>query len=274
MLIGISTPYRKSGLLYRKFRESYGVDDDDVLVIRAPSIVMNPTLDQVVIEQEIAADPAKNKAEYLAEWRDDISGWAPRELIESAVDYGVVVRPPRSDIYYRAFIDVSGGVRDSAACAIAHREDETAVLDCLVEVPSPHDPNAATRQMADVIKSYGLTDATGDKYAAQWTVEAFAKYGITYQHSERDRSAIYLECLPLFTSGRVRLLDHKRLVGQFASLERRTSSLGRDRVDHGPNGHDDLCNAAAGALVMGEDPLAIWDRLGEDSTPIFVPAGW
>jgi hypothetical protein len=53
----------------------------------------------------------------------------------------------------------------------------------------------------------------------------------------------------LFTSGKVKLLDNKRLVNQFASLERRTSSIGKDKVDHGPGGSDDVCNTAAGALV-------------------------
>jgi len=36
MLIGISTPYRKSGLLYRKFRDHFGMDGD-VVAIKAPS---------------------------------------------------------------------------------------------------------------------------------------------------------------------------------------------------------------------------------------------
>src|SRR5438105_4416608 len=45
----------------------------------------------------------------------------------------------------------------------------------------------------------------------------------------RDRSTIYLDVLPLFTSGRVRLVDNRRLTTQFASLERRTSSIGKDR---------------------------------------------
>jgi hypothetical protein len=53
----------------------------------------------------------------------------------------------------------------------------------------------------------------------------------------------------LFTTGRVRLIDNKRMVYQFTSLERRTSPIGKDRIDHGPGGHDDCCNAAAGALV-------------------------
>jgi hypothetical protein len=71
--------------------------------------------------------------------------------------------------------------------------------------------------------------------------------------------------LPLFTSGRARLLDSKRLVTQFASLERRTSPIGKDRVDHGPGGADDLCNSAAGALVAAAgdlDGLEVFRRLG------------
>jgi hypothetical protein len=77
----------------------------------------------------------------------------------------------------------------------------------------------------------------------------FNACGITYRNSDRDRSAIYQDALPLFTSGRARILDNPKLITQFAGLEMRTSSMGRDRIDHGPGGHDDLCNAAAGALV-------------------------
>jgi hypothetical protein len=57
--------------------------------------------------------------------------------------------------------------------------------------------------------------------------------------------------LPLLTAGRVRLIDNDRLVSQFSSLERRTSSTGRDSVNHGSGDrHDDLSNAVAGALTL------------------------
>jgi hypothetical protein len=39
------------------------------------------------------------------------------------------------------------------------------------------------------------------------------------------------------------------MVSQFAALERRTFSTGRERVDPGP-GHDDLCNSVAIALSL------------------------
>jgi hypothetical protein len=41
-----------------------------------------------------------------------------------------------------------------------------------------------------------------------------------------------------------------RLIGQLRNLERRASPMGRDRIDHPPNAHDDLSNSAAGALVL------------------------
>jgi hypothetical protein len=264
MLIGISTPYRKSGLLYQKFCDHYGKDSDGILVIKAPSTALNPTIDQSIIDDAMEEDPAAASAEWLAEFRDDISGWASRELIEAAVDRGVTVRPPLLGIHYQSFVDASGGVRDSFTCGIAHDEKGVAVLDCLVEIKAPFNPDAATSQIAATLKAYRCHSTVGDKYAAEWVVQAFRKCGIVYEQSERDRSAIYLDCLPLFTTGRAKIIDSKRLVHQLASLERRTSSLGKDKVDHGPGGHDDAANSAAGCLVLAASrpaPFAIPDNV-------------
>jgi hypothetical protein len=64
------------------------------------------------------------------------------------------------------------------------------------------------------------------------------------------RSALYSETLPKFSSHQVRLLDHKKLISQYAALERRLLPTGHERIDH-PNRsghHDDLANAVACAL--------------------------
>jgi hypothetical protein len=68
----------------------------------------------------------------------------------------------------------------------------------------------------------------------------------------------------LFTSRRARLIDSARLVAQFAGLERRTFSTGRDRVDHGKAGRDDAANAAAGAMVLAS-------RAAVREVPFVVP---
>lgn len=251
MLIGISTPYRRAGLLYQKWKDHFGQADDDVLVVHGGSRVFNPTLPERIVADALKRDAVAARAEWLAEWRDDIAAFLSRELIEGAVDRGVTVRPRQAGLDYHAFADPSGGLGDSFACAVAHRDAEgRCVLDALHETVPQFDPAQATAEIARTLKAYRVTKVIGDKYAAQWPVAEFSRNYISYEHSERDRSAVYADFLPLLTSGRARLLDSQRLIGQFANLERRASPMGRDRIDHPAGAHDDLSNAAAGALVL------------------------
>jgi hypothetical protein len=263
MLILISTAHKRSGLLYQKWRDAYGRNDPDVLVVKGTTLQFNPTFDAKIIERQIASDPALYRAEYLSEWRDDLSSFISRDLLEAAVDRGVIVRSPIDGTKYQAFADPSGGAHDSFTLGISHREkDGSIVLDLLFERHAPFNPSEVTEEIAALLKSYRCTHVTGDKYAARCVTEAFAKAGITYRQSDADRSAIYLDALPLFTSGRARLIDNARLIAQFAGLERRTFSTGRDRVDHGRQGRDDAANAAAGALVLAAARHGDYDEPG------------
>jgi hypothetical protein len=262
MLILISTVHKRSGLLYEKWKAHYGIADDDVLVIRATTQQLNPTFDAKTIARQIASDPALYNAEYNSQWRDDLSSYISRELLEAAVDRGVVVRPPNPETTYYAFADPSGGAHDSFTAAIAHREKgDVVVLDMLYERRPPFNPSETVQEIATLLQDYGLSKIVGDRYAAQWVVEAFDKCGVRYEQSERDRSQIYLDTLPLFTAGQARLIDNARLIAQFAQLERRTFSSGKDRVDHGRAGHDDLCNSAAGAMILASRRGAYPDNL-------------
>jgi hypothetical protein len=254
MLVLISTAHRRSGLLYDRWKSFYGKADDDVLCVRGTTTQFNPTFDQGVIAKSLASDPALYSAEYNSEWRDDLSTFISRELLDAAVDSGVKVRPPQPGVQYKSFCDPSGGAGDSFAMAVTHAEGDVAVLDCLVEIRAPFNPDEATLQIAATLKSYRISATVADRYAAQWVVAAFGRNDIKLEHSKRDRSQIYLDCLPLFSAGRARLLDDTRLVAQFSQLERRTFSTGKDRVDHGRHGQDDLCNAAAGAMVLATEP--------------------
>ncbi len=249
LLLAASSPYAKRGALWQACKRHFG-KDGPVLVWRAPTRVMNPSLPQSVIDEAYEADPASAAAEFGAEFRSDVASFLDRQLVENAVDADVLVRSPAAGITYRAFADPSGGASDAFTLGIAHAEGDAAILDCLYERKPPFSPVEVVGEVAALLRSYGLTSATGDRYAAQWVVDAFARANVTYTHSERDRSAIYADCLPLFTSGRARLIDNPRLVGQFAGLERRTTTGGRDRIDHAPGAHDDLSNAAAGALTL------------------------
>jgi hypothetical protein len=250
MIVGISTPWRRAGLLHQKYKAHFG-KEGDVLVIQAPSLVLNPTLDPAIVARALEADPAAAGSEWLGQFRSDIGTWLDLATIENAVDIGVLVRPPvvGGKIKYFSGCDPSGGRHDSMTLAISHCEGDVAILDCIVEIKAPFNPTTATQQIAAVLKSYGLTETTGDKYGAGWIPDAFARCGITYRPSTRDRSAIYSDVLPLFNAGRINLIDNPRLVAQFAGLERRATVRG-DRIDHSPGSYDDAANSAALALVL------------------------
>ena len=152
MLVGISSPHKKSGLLYNKWRDYFGKSDDKVLVIQAPTSVLNPTIDPEIIANALEDDHAEASADYLAEWRDDLSSFIQRELIESAVDRGVTVRPYDRQYRYTSWIDTSSGQRDAFTCAVVHKEGDAKVLDNLVGIAAPFNTAEATAQIAAVLK--------------------------------------------------------------------------------------------------------------------------
>lgn len=248
LLLVISSPYSKSGVLYENYRQHYGKSDSPILVWKAASREMNETLPVQVVERALARDRAAAAAEYLAEFRDDIGGFLSVEEIERVIVPGRTMLPFIGGMQYRAFCDPSGGRSDSMTLGIAHGEGERAILDLLREIHAPFSPAEAVREFCQLMKGYRVSEVTGDRYSAEWVKEAFERQGIRYLTSEKNRSEIYLEFLPALTSGQIELLESERLKQQFASLQRRTSGAGRDNVDHGVGAHDDLCNAASGAL--------------------------
>lgn len=102
------------------------------------------------------------------------------------------------------------------------------------------------------MRRYGIHRVTGDRWGSEFVQERFSNRGFYYAVSERTKSELYRELLPILNGARVELLDHKRAVSQICSLERRTARGGRDSIDHPRNGHDDIANAIAGAAVKAK----------------------
>lgn len=250
MLWGISSPHAKRGELYEAYRAYHKPDGDPlVLVAKGPSRTFNSTLSQSVVDRAYAKDAAIAASEYGGEFRSDLEDFASREVIEACVARDVLERPPSSAITYRAFVDPSGGSNDAMTLAIGHLEGDRAVLDALREKKPPFSPEQTVIDFCALLKSYGINEVTGDRYGGEWPREQFRKQGVQYKLAEQVRSDLYRDLLPLLNSGRADLLDSATLVGQLSSLERRVARGGRESIDHKPNAHDDVANAAAGVLV-------------------------
>jgi hypothetical protein len=251
MLVAISSPYSMKGELYYAWKRDFGpAGDPKVLVIQAPSKVMNPGLPQAVIDRAMERDPDSAKAEFLAQWRTDVAQFISEDILENAVSRGVKVRPPIPGVRYHAFGDPSGGGSDSFSLCIAHNEKDRIVIDLVTERLPPFSPDAVVAEHAALLKQYGIAKIVTDRYAGIWPKERYAVHGIAHEVASKTRSDLYLSFLPALNAGRIDLLDHPKSLAQFINLERRTRIGGRDTIDHQQGQHDDLANAIAGAVDL------------------------
>ena len=250
VLLMASSPYAKRGELYGAYRRHFGKDDARVLVWKADTATMNPKIDPAIIAEAYDSDPEAARAEYGAEFRDDLADFVTREVVDAVTCWGRSELPPEPGIQYAAFCDPSGGISDSMTLAVAHlRDGAVCVLDAVLECRPPFDPEVAVAECTAVLNRFGITRVIGDRYAGEWPKARFAEHGISFEQSARPKSDIYHDLLPLLNARRVELLDNHRLAAQLVGLERRTSRQGKDSIDHSPGGHDDLVNAVGGVLV-------------------------
>jgi hypothetical protein len=278
MLMVLSSPYARRGLVFERHKDHFGRDDADVLVVAGPSSAFNPVLDQAVIDAACANDPEAARSEWLGEFRSDVAALLDPELIDAAVDRDRPLElPPGRGVRYFAHVDAAAGGGGGAAYAIALAHKEAGgclVVDLVQGAAGRFDPQAITRGYAGLLREYGVNNVVGDRFAPGWVEAAWREHGIAYRQSEPNRSEIYLAMVPAFSRGLVRLPDHPRLLRELRLLERRVARNGRETVTHPHGATDDLVNAACGALRSASTAApALWaqaDLVG-DGPPAPVP---
>jgi hypothetical protein len=252
VLLCASSPHAMRGALWEAYRQYYGHADEDVLVWQATTNDMNPTVSQAWIDQQLAKDPVRAAADYLAQFRSDVTGFISRDAVMACVVPGLRERPPDRRLHFHAFCDPSGGSSDSMTLCIAHNDiaRRTVVLDALREVKAPFSPEAVVAEFCALLTSYGVYSVIGDHYAKLWPVEVFSRHGKRYEQHAQAKSDLYAGLLPLINSRRIELFDLPSLIGQTCALERSTRHGAAEKIDHPPRGHDDVINAVAGVAAL------------------------
>ena len=182
MLIGISSPYRRTGLLYARYKDFWNADDDSVLVVQGATSVFNPTIDQKTIAKEMVDDPEGGRSEWGAEFRADISALLDDQVIEDSINYARPLElPRRAHRKYFAFADASAGRHDAFTLAIGHLEAENFVCDVIRARLAPFEPRSVAEEYALLARSYQCNKIIGDNFAGEWVANAFADAGIKYE---------------------------------------------------------------------------------------------
>jgi hypothetical protein len=91
LLLCLSTPYSRRGVLWDAHRRYFG-KDGDTLIWQADTKIMNPSVPQSVIDSAYDEDPASASAEFGAQFRSDLEAFVSQEIIDS-VTVPVSCRP-------------------------------------------------------------------------------------------------------------------------------------------------------------------------------------
>ena len=255
-LIKISTPYLRSGILYQDYTNHYAKDSEDILVWTSDTVTMNPSISEKRLERERRLDPLRYEREYEAQFVSDVESFIPIAWVEAARIRDRHELPPQPRLRYAAGVDVSGGAgKDAFALSICHLEGDRVVQD-LLKSWRRQELEATVREVAEICFRYRVFEVWGDRYASNWTVEAFRRMRVSYRNpldyktrNYLDRSALYQQLEPLFATHRIDILDNEPLCRELMLLERANKAGGKPRIDHPRRGSDDLSNSLAAAAV-------------------------
>src|ERR1700722_16063483 len=227
MWVSISTGYRKAGLQYDKWRQHFGQDSADVLVVQGSTLDFNPSISSAIVQQAREADPEASEAEWGGGFRNDISSFLDDQTIERSVDYSRPLElPPLDKHRYSAFLDPSGGRHDAMTICIGHSDKQNWFCDLVRGKQPPFNPEACVLEFVELMRDYGCKSVVSDAYAGEWVTSAFAKHNCKVIRSEQKKSEIYLESLPLFMRDIVHLPNHPKMIRELRLLERRVSRSG------------------------------------------------
>jgi hypothetical protein len=260
-LIKISTPFAKEGVLFDDFESSFGQNDPDLLVVRATTREMNPTIASRTLDREKRRDPKRYAREYEAIFAENVEAFIPAALIEQSIVPGRTQLPAQNGRYYIGGVDASGG----GACAftlsivIVEPDSKPDIVECLSmgwERSRDRQLNleGVVSEACSIFTAYGITAVMSDRYSAGWARQAFARQGVTLIDA-KDKSTTYGELEPLFTAGRVACLDHPVKNRQLGLLERRPRPGGKPLISPPRGTHDDYANSFALACVAAAENM-------------------
>jgi hypothetical protein len=270
-IVGISTPWNKSGLLYKyheagtegwkyklqALREEY----QGVCVLKGPTAVLgNKLVEREFLKKEKDRNPMAFEREMLAEFQDSISGFIPSILVNDAVDHGIYQRPYDPRYTYYAAMDPAFK-RDAFGFAICHNQKGTIVVDAVQRmVPANGEtlnPGAVLDVIIPLMRAYRCNLIYSDQYHLESLGQLTRERGFEIfpvKFTSKSKAELYGNLQQLFLQKRIRLVDDYELIRELKSLERTLTSGGAIQISAPPGQHDDMATVLVIAAAQ-----AMWD---------------
>jgi len=272
LLLLLSTPWTKSGVMYEHFRDRDATPGR--IVWRAPTLTMNPYANCELMERH-RRDRGENfyKREYLAEFSEDSFAYIESADVDAAIAAGTSCFPPTPNVRYCMGLD-PGRRRDHFGCAVAHRDGDTIVVDWCKEWK----PGLFGLKYADVLPQIWATarqyhihkiasDQTdfGGLEASIPTVNGVAEFEMERVMTGGQSGAELSDVThALFASRKLVLPDQSGLAEEFKRLADYLTQGGARDI-RAKRGHDDRSRA-----VM----LAVFQAFKQPQARFHTPEVW
>lgn len=255
-----SSSYTREGSAWETFRDHFGRDDSDVLVVQGSTEFFNPNVSRAYLEQERRRlGPRLYAMHFECEWLDAmLDGFFG--TFEPCIRKGVESFEPRERHHYVAAID-AGFRADSFALAIAHRERRQGqppltVLDyCESWRPQrgvPLSVEGTVRQTANRMFAYGVSAAAADQFCFDALRESYLRAGVLLRQepwTATSKPTRFRMVRDAMLDGLIVLPEHDDLVRELYSISAKLLKSGGERIEARGSGRDDLAHAAVLALT-------------------------
>lgn len=270
-IVGISTPWNKSGLLYKyheagtegwKFKlQALREEYQGVCVLKGPTAVLgNKLVERSFLKKERDRNPQAFEREMLAEFQDSITGFIPSVLVNAAIDQGIYSRPYNPKYTYYAAMDPAFK-RDAFGFGIVHNEKGTIVVDHVVRMIPPNgetlNPSAVLDVIIPLLRVYRCNLIYSDQYHLESLGQlvrerGFEIFPVTF--TSKSKAELYGNLQQLFLQKKIKLIDDYELIRELKSLERTLTSGGAISISAPPGQHDDMATVVVIAAAQ-----AMWD---------------
>ena len=259
-LVKISTPFGKQGILWQEFQQRA---EKSFPVWQLASQEMNPALSSSILDQAKRRNPGTFDREYLAQFTDIATSWILSDALDACRMRDRRQNPLLNGGIYVCALDPATRDDDFALAILHRRSDGTIVLDRVTTwtgtKAAPLIVRDVVREIASIVRSYGLNTAFGDQYCFDMLAQHLREVGIYYQgfpFGTHTRADIFGNLKQLLLERRIELLDHPELLVQLRHLQEHQNARGYITVQPPIGERDDLAVAVAlGAMLLVREPL-------------------
>jgi hypothetical protein len=278
-LLLMSSPGGMEGPLFESWRDREA-NRNDVQVLRAPSILLNPTIDKKLLERERARGESYYRREFLAEFTE-LSGnpfLNPEFINRAAKGSPAEFEPDKKDQFVFSGLDLADRkdwcAQSIATVRLVDGVRKVIVLSCRIWKPdsSGHKILTVLEEMGQQCKKYGVYRANGDQKSMSAAEGVLAPFNVQFKRvisAGAGSEAAYRSFSALLNENRLILPDNSELLSQLKKLEERLTDGSRFLVQARRSGKDDAAVSCVLAVAMAVDNLETPSEPWAQCVPIF-----